>query len=197
MRLFSVFDPVSFLGISLNWLILLVLGVFLPSLFFYERRRGAALLWEVGCFLKNIYREVRYPNFRGLLLVGFVVFMRLVILNTIGLFPYVFTSTGHLIVTLSLGVIFWIIGILIGWVKVFRVRSAHLVPEGSPLFLAPFIVLIERVSQLIRPVTLSVRLSANMMAGHLIIGLISLIREISLGVFWLSVILQRLILVLE
>nr|ABY71749.1 secretory protein [Chilobrachys guangxiensis] len=79
----------------------------------------------------------------------------------------------------------------------FRERSAHLVPEGAPLILAPFIVLIERVRHLIRPITLSVRLAANMIAGHLIIGLIASIREVSFGVFWVSVFFQGVILVLE
>lgn len=56
---------------------------------------------------------------------------------------------------------------------------AHLVPEGTPYVLMPFIVLIERVSILIRPITLSVRLGANIIAGHLLLALIGGVANIT------------------
>lgn len=81
--------------------------------------------------------------------------------------------------------------------KNFKIRAAHLVPEGSPLILSPFIVLIERISHLIRPFTLSIRLAANIISGHLIIGLLSRVRITRyLGLF-ISLIFQRVLLVLE
>lgn len=76
-------------------------------------------------------------------------------------------------------------------------RIAHLVPEGSPLVISPVLVLIERISHLMRPFTLSIRLAANMMAGHLIMGLLSSIRLLGGFSFSISVILQIVLLVLE
>ena len=55
---------------------------------------------------------------------------------------------------------------------------AHLVPQGSPFALSPFMVLIEVISRLIRPLTLAIRLSANMIAGHL---LMVLLRNVAVG----------------
>ena len=81
--------------------------------------------------------------------------------------------------------------------KGFKLRAAHLVPEGCPLGLSFVLVLVERVSHLIRPFTLSVRLAANIMAGHLIVGLVSGIAKISVGGFFVSVGLQSMLLVLE
>jgi ATP synthase subunit 6 len=72
-----------------------------------------------------------------------------------------------------------------------------LVPEGAPLILAPLIVLIERISHVIRPFTLSIRLAANIIAGHLIVGLLSRISTIRIFGFINSYFLQGLLLVLE
>lgn len=84
-----------------------------------------------------------------------------------------------------------------GFITNFTKSCAHLVPEGSPLVLSPFIVLIERVRHLIRPFTLSVRLAANIMAGHLIIGLLSRIRLFRIFGFIGSLFLQNVLLILE
>jgi len=71
------------------------------------------------------------------------------------------------------------------------------VPEGRPIFLSPLLVIIERIRHIIRPFTLSIRLAANIIAGHLIIGLLARIREINFYRFFISVFMQRVILVLE
>ena len=70
-------------------------------------------------------------------------------------------------------------------------------PEGSPVLLSPLMVMIERVRHLIRPFTLSVRLAANIMAGHLIIGLLARISLVNVVGFVSSLIFQRLLLILE
>ena len=62
--------------------------------------------------------------------------------------------------------------ILYNFLKNTRRALAHLVPKGTPIVLVPFIVIIEIVSNLMRPLTLSVRLAANMVAGHLLLVLV-------------------------
>jgi len=100
------------------------------------------------------------------------IFLLVIFSNFLGLVPYVFTGTSHLVITLRLGLPLWLGRIV--WSILFqplRVLS-HLVPLGTPYVLMPFIVLIERVRNVIRPGTLSIRLAANMVAGHLLLTLL-------------------------
>jgi F0F1-type ATP synthase, subunit a len=97
----------------------------------------------------------------------FSIFMFVLVANLLGLFPYFFTVTSHIIVTFALAMLvigtvivygFWKHGL--GFLKLF-------VPQGVPVALAPLVVAIEVVSFLSRPISLSVRLFANMLAGHI------------------------------
>lgn len=85
---------------------------------------------------------------------------------------YVFTSTAHFVVTVSLAIPLWIGLILFGWINHIDHIFAHLVPHGTPNVLLVFIVIVERIRRLIRPLTLSVRLGANIIAGHLLMVLL-------------------------
>jgi F-type H+-transporting ATPase subunit a len=86
--------------------------------------------------------------------------------NVLGLIPYSFTVTSHIIVTFVFaGAIF--VGVtLLGFFRHGLKFFSLFLPPGVPLFLAPLLVPIEFVSYLSRPISLSVRLAANMMAGH-------------------------------
>ena len=92
--------------------------------------------------------------------------------NFLGLFPYIFTRTSHLTITLTLALPLWISFIIYGWVNHTQHIFAHLVPQGTPAVLMPFIVCIETIRNVIRPGTLAVRLTANIIAGHLLLTLI-------------------------
>ena len=113
----------------------------------------------------------------GLNLGGFInvitgLFVFLIFLNLSGLIPYVFRPTSHLAVSLSLGLPLWL-SLLVSGIF-FRPSSvvAGLLPIGAPAPLNPFLVLIETVSIMVRPITLSVRLMANMSAGHIVLTLV-------------------------
>jgi len=113
----------------------------------------------------------------GLNLGGFInvitgLFLFLIFLNLRGLIPYVFRPTSHLAVSLSLGLPLWLSLLVSG---VFFSPSsvvAGLLPIGAPAPLNPFLVLIETVSIMVRPITLSVRLMANISAGHIVLTLV-------------------------
>ena len=92
--------------------------------------------------------------------------------NFIGLFPYIFTRTSHLTLTLTLALPLWLCFILYGWINHTQHIFAHLVPQGTPAVLIPFIVCIETIRNVIRPGTLAVRLRANIIAGHLLMTLL-------------------------
>ncbi len=124
-----------------------------------------------------VYKELRpilgKAAFPGRALIPLGLFYFILINNAFGLCPYVFTSTSHLTFAFSLALPLWLGHVLYAWLKVPEPILAHLVPLGTPGGLMPFIVLIELVSSLIRPLTLSVRLAANMVAGHLLLTLLS------------------------
>tara|TARA_B100000427_G_scaffold209129_1_gene174224 strand:- start:193 stop:627 length:435 start_codon:yes stop_codon:yes gene_type:complete len=84
----------------------------------------------------------------------------------VGMLPYSFTVTSHIIVTFVLAAIVFIGVTVIGFVKHGIKYLELFVPKGVPMVLLPLIVIIEIISYLSRPVSLSVRLFANMMAGH-------------------------------
>ena len=96
----------------------------------------------------------------------FTLFMFVLFCNMIGMLPYSFTVTSHIIVTLVLAVVVFIGVTIIGFVKHGIKYLELFVPKGVPVVLLPLIVIIEIISYLSRPVSLSVRLFANMMAGH-------------------------------
>ena len=102
----------------------------------------------------------------------FSIFLFIVSLNAIGLIPYTFTLTSHIIVTLALSV-FIFIGINIICIKThgFHFFSLFL-PSGASVVLAFLLVPIELLSYIFKPISLSIRLFANMMAGHTLLKVI-------------------------
>ena len=109
----------------------------------------------------------------GIPLVFSGVFIFILINNFLGLLPYVFTATRHLRTTLALRGFLWLSLFLPSVIKTPTLFLSHLVPKGTPVPLVPFIVLIELIRGIIRPFTLGIRLAANIIAGHLLLVLIS------------------------
>jgi F-type H+-transporting ATPase subunit a len=99
-------------------------------------------------------------------------FVFILVNNLGGLRPYTFTASRHLSFSVRLALVSWFRYFICNMILNSGEFLAHLVPLGTPYALIPVIVLIELVSNLIRPLTLSVRLAANLVAGHLLITLI-------------------------
>ncbi len=96
----------------------------------------------------------------------FTLFMFVLFLNVLGLMPYSFTVTSHIIVTFAMAAFIFLGVTVIGFIKHGAGFLNFFVPKGVPIILLPLLVVIEVISYLTRPVSLSVRLFANMMAGH-------------------------------
>ena len=96
----------------------------------------------------------------------FSLFMFVLFCNMIGMLPYAFTVTSHIIVTLVMALFIFISVTIIGFINHGLKYLNIFVPKGVPIVLLPLITIIEIISYLSRPVSLSVRLFANMMAGH-------------------------------
>lgn len=118
---------------------------------------------------KANFKESIGPG-RSLALIS--IFLVILVINLVRLLPYVFRVSSHLSFSLGLAFPLWVGPWVYRWIKNPVPILAHLVPAGTPPFLIPFIVLIELVRSLIRPLTLSVRLAANITAGHLLLSLI-------------------------
>jgi len=97
----------------------------------------------------------------------FSLFMFVLFANLIGLIPYTFTVTSHIIVTFALSMIVMLTVVIYGFAK-HGTHFLHLfVPSGVPGYILPLVAAIEVISFLSRPISLSVRLFANMLAGHI------------------------------
>jgi F-type H+-transporting ATPase subunit a len=96
----------------------------------------------------------------------FTIFVFVLVLNMLGMIPYSFTVTSHIVVTFALAALVFIVVTAIGFARHGLGFLKLFKPDGLPVALVPVIVPIELISYLIRPISLSVRLFANMMAGH-------------------------------
>lgn len=97
----------------------------------------------------------------------FSLFMFILVANVIGLIPYTFTVTSHIIVTVSLALLVFVTVLVYGFWKNGLKFLKLFVPSGIPIYILPLIVFIEVLSFLSRPVSHSIRLFANMLAGHI------------------------------
>nr|YP_009515319.1 ATP synthase F0 subunit 6 [Limnadia lenticularis]AXH81652.1 ATP synthase F0 subunit 6 [Limnadia lenticularis] len=197
-NLFSVFDPSTSWGYPLNWFSCLVGFVFLPYIFWFMPNRLNALFNRVlGVLHGELGLILGLRGYKSTL-VFISLFFLIFFNNFLGLFPYVFTGTSHLAVTLSFAAPLWLGFMVYGWFNHTMHMLGHLVPQGTPGVLMPFMVCIETVSNLIRPGTLAVRLAANMIAGHLLLTLLGN-QGPGLGVIFLSLLIltQILLLILE
>jgi F-type H+-transporting ATPase subunit a len=97
----------------------------------------------------------------------FSLFMFIGVSNLVGIIPYTFTVSSHIIVTVSLALLVFLTVLIYGFYKNGLKFFKLFVPSGIPIVILPLVVLIEVISFLSRPVSHSVRLFANMLAGHI------------------------------
>src|SRR5437879_5586004 len=97
----------------------------------------------------------------------FSLFMFILVLNVIGIIPYTFTVTSHIIITVALALLVFFTVLVYGFWKHGLHFFKLFVPSGIPIYILPLVTFIEVLSFLSRPVSHSVRLFANMLAGHI------------------------------
>jgi F-type H+-transporting ATPase subunit a len=118
-------------------------------------------------FIAGILREAAGTEGMKFFPLVFSLFMFILFANLLGMVPYFFTVTAHLIVTVALALLVMTVVIGYGFYKNGLGFLKLFVPSGVPGYLLPLITLIEIISFLSRPISLSVRLFANMLAGHI------------------------------
>lgn len=172
-RLFSVFEPTSrVIRLSLNWISTFLGLICIPYIYWFVPSRWVILWSKVLRTLHGEFKVLLGREFSRRTIIFISLFRFIVYNNFLGLVPYVFTRTRHLVITLSLSLPLWFTFIIYGWINHTQHMFAHLVPQGTPAVLIPFMVLIESIRNIIRPGTLAVRLAANIIAGHLLLVLL-------------------------
>nr|ALO76617.1 ATP synthase F0 subunit 6 [Lema sp. LEM01] len=199
MNLFSAFDPSTNFNLSLNWISSMIGLLIIPSLFWFIPSRFIFIWMKIIFTLHKEFKIlINNPNSMGMTLIFISLFSLILMNNFLGLFPYIFTSTSHLTMTLTLAFPLWLSLMLFGWINYTNHMFSHLVPQGTPPILMPFMVCIETISNIIRPLTLAVRLSANMIAGHLLMTLLGNTGpSIQTSMIMILIIMQVLLLTLE
>nr|QPT74076.1 ATP synthase F0 subunit 6 [Micadina brachyptera] len=199
-NLFSIFDPsTSMMNLSMNWMSSLLSMMVLTNIYWLMNNRYS-MMWSMPMnILKKEFKILLKPKTnKGTTLIFISLFVLIMINNLMGLFPYMFTSTSHLTMTLTLALPLWLAFMMFGWIKNTENMFKHLVPTGTPGILMPFMVCIESISNIIRPGTLSVRLAANMIAGHLILTLLgNTTMSANINMLPFMLIIQMLLLTLE
>ena len=102
----------------------------------------------------------------------FTIFMFVLFGNFLGMLPYSFTFTSHIAVTLSMALVIFVLVTIIAFLKHGTRFFSFFLPAGVPIFLAPLMIVIEVISYFTRPFSLSIRLFANMMAGHTLLKVV-------------------------
>jgi len=183
---FEQFELVSILGLSLGYLnisltngvliefIVIVLLICLFSMLMYGGSRLVPTRMQL--LLEMLYRLVLGMikdslGFKGNAYIGiiFSLFLFILGLNLVGMIPYSYTVTSQVIVTLFISSSVWIGKLLIGLNKHGIRLFGMFIPEGLPFVLVPFFVMIELVGFVIPMISLSVRLFANMLSGHVLL----------------------------
>nr|YP_009693788.1 ATP synthase F0 subunit 6 [Bittacus strigosus]QEI03716.1 ATP synthase F0 subunit 6 [Bittacus strigosus] len=173
-NLFSVFDPsTNIMNLSLNWLSTFLGLLLIPFIYWLMPSRYNVIWNNIMLTLHKEFKTLLSPGgLNGSSFIFISLFSIILFNNFLGLFPYIFTSSSHLTLTLTLALPLWLSFMLYGWINHTQHMFAHLVPQGTPAILMPFMVCIETISNVIRPGTLAVRLTANMIAGHLLLTLL-------------------------
>lgn len=199
-NLFSIFDPsTNIFNLPLNWIRTFIGLIFIPFSFWLIPNRHFFLWKFIITKLHNEFKILlNFKKNKGSTLIFISLFSFILFNNFLGLFPYIFTRTSHLTISLTLSLSLWLTFILFGWINNSKHIFIHIIPQGTPRILIPFIVLIETIRNIIRPGTLAIRLTANIIAGHLLLTLLRRTGNSIRNYFLLFlIIVQILLLILE
>nr|AJD22698.1 ATP synthase F0 subunit 6 [Colletes gigas]QLI42499.1 ATP synthase F0 subunit 6 [Colletes gigas] len=197
-NLFNIFDPSTNMYLSMNWLMMMMVLIFIPFNYWLKMSRYQIMFMLLMKMMFKEFKLLILNKYISNIIIFISLMMMILFMNLLGLFPYNFTSTSHLTVNLSLSLTLWMSFIMFGWSMNMNNMLIHLIPLNTPMFLMNFMVMIELISNIIRPWTLSIRLTANMLAGHL---LLSLMGSSMNNMFWmilpLMIIIQNMLFILE
>nr|UTI44855.1 ATPase subunit 6 [Hypsiscopus murphyi]UTI44861.1 ATPase subunit 6 [Hypsiscopus murphyi]UTI44864.1 ATPase subunit 6 [Hypsiscopus murphyi]UTI44867.1 ATPase subunit 6 [Hypsiscopus murphyi]UTI44870.1 ATPase subunit 6 [Hypsiscopus murphyi] len=173
MNMFEQFSSPEFLSIPtfiLSMLIPVMLINHKPNL--VGNRMTTATTWLFKKIITNMTNQLSITGQKWSSLLTSLLIM-ILLSNTLGLLPYTYTTTSQLSMNMAIALPLWLATVITGVMKKPTTTLAHMLPEGSPTPLIPFLIMIETISLLMRPIALGVRLTANITAGHLLMTMIS------------------------
>nr|UPL65381.1 ATPase subunit 6 [Crompus oculatus] len=194
-NLFSTFDPSTSIKMSMNWISAISWIIMMPMMFWMLPNRIMLLKTKITSTLYNEFKMLMSSESKGMKLMMVSMFFLILMNNIMGLLPYIFTSTSHLMFTLSIALPLWMALMMFGWINKTNKMFSHLIPTGTPSILMPFMVIIETTSNIIRPGSLAVRLTANMIAGHLLMTLLG--NTMKMSVFPMIMMAQMMLMLFE
>lgn len=201
-EVFSLFSTATynivFIYISIGFLLHLSKGVTSFSFMQYVVIRLFLLVAEVSIQNIKLKKQIYILHL-------FITFLFILIANLIGLLPYSFSLTSHFSVTFFISFSFWFFTVIIGVKKNGWYFFKVFLPVKVPLLIAPLLIYVEIISYLIRPFSLAIRLSANMLVGHILLKIVSSVvwAIINSGSFfllfflWVPVLILFLVMLLE
>nr|QWY24070.1 ATP synthase F0 subunit 6 [Equus sp.] len=171
-NLFASFATPTMMGLPIVILIIMFPSIlFPPSNRLINNRLISIQQWLVQLTSKQM---MAIHNNKGqtwtLMLMSLILFIGST--NLLGLLPHSFTPTTQLSMNLGMAIPLWAGTVFMGFRHKTKAALAHFLPQGTPIFLIPMLVIIETISLFIQPVALAVRLTANITAGHLLMHLI-------------------------
>uniref|UniRef100_UPI0030E07F61 ATP synthase subunit 6 n=1 Tax=Stenchaetothrips minutus TaxID=3118776 RepID=UPI0030E07F61 len=171
------FDPKTSILNEMNWSVM-VFSMFLMLFSFWKKpsRMKVVFLGLINQVTEQfkIALKTKKDSSEGIFI---ALFLMILFLNMMGLFPNIFTPSSHISMNMLISLPMWMGFMAFGWTKFTNKMLSHLVPNGTPTALISFMVMIELISNVIRPLTLSIRLMANMVSGHLLLTLMGNLME--------------------
>ena len=161
-----IFTCIIFFLIFLSFKMYLVEVTIIPR--YYQ-----LILENIVLFIKNLIVENVGAKFLNYFNYIFLLFFFLLFSNLIGMVPYTFTVTSHLILTFALSFVSFVGINIIGILKHGTNFLSLFLPSGAPLVIAPFLIIIEFISYIARVFSLAIRLFANIMSGHTLLKILS------------------------
>uniref|UniRef100_UPI0030E4598D ATP synthase subunit 6 n=1 Tax=Stenchaetothrips bicolor TaxID=3118775 RepID=UPI0030E4598D len=171
------FDPKTSIFNEMNWIVLILSMLILLMSFWKKPSRVKLIYLELVKQITEQFKialKTKKDSSEGIFI---SLFMMILFFNMMGLFPNIFTPSSHISMNMLISMPMWMGFMAFGWTKFTNKMLSHLVPNGTPTALISFMVLIELISNMIRSLTLSIRLMANMVSGHLLLTLMGNLME--------------------
>jgi len=176
-ELATVFGPVgASVGLTQSNLFMIISSGLIIALMIYGMRPRAVVPGRLQSVAESAYSFIDDmllsqvgPEGRRFFPFVFTLFMFVLFGNMLGLFPYAFTYTSHISLTFALAMLVFLLITVVALALHGSKFFGYFFPEGAPLWLAPIIIRVEVVSYISRPISLSIRLFANMVAGHVML----------------------------
>jgi F-type H+-transporting ATPase subunit a len=177
LNLKSIGIDLSITNLTITLIFIIFVLINLISLSIYHAKiypsRWQSVIELIYKFVQSLIKEQIGNKGQRFFPLIFIVFFLILSLNLIGLLPFSFTVSAQIAITFSLALSFFIGLIIIGFIEQGISFLKIFVPSGIPNWLLPLLVLIEIMSFFLRPLSLSIRLFANMLAGHVLLHIIA------------------------